>query len=106
MKRGDLGATESIKNDILSGAALLWLVCDTKPIGAVVTQISQVESGKVCTIVACGGECILNHLPLLEDIETYATNEDCRAMRIMGRKGWMRALPDYRALRVVLEKEL
>jgi hypothetical protein len=45
-------------------------------------------------------------LPLLAGIETYASAAGCACVRIMGRKGWARALPTYRTTRIVLEKEL
>jgi hypothetical protein len=45
-------------------------------------------------------------LPLLAGIETYARAAGCACVRIMGRKGWARALPTYRTTRIVLEKEL
>ena len=103
MERGDCGDFESVKADVLNGDALAWLVWnDPYLTGVVVTQIS----GKVCFIVACGGDGILRTLPLLSIIEQYAKAEGCERMRIMGRKGWMRALPEYRAHRVVLEKDL
>lgn len=107
MRRGDLGLSKSVKDDVLWGRALIWLVWN-KPtlIGAVVTQVSEVESGKVCTLVACGGDGVLNALPLLSTIEHYAKKEGCRSMRVMGRRGWVRALRGYRTARVVLEKEL
>lgn len=107
MRRGDLGLSKSVKDDVLWGRALIWLVWDKPHLaGAVVTQVSEVESGKVCTIVAAGGEGLLRSLPLLSQIEDYAKKEGCRSMRVMGRRGWVRALRGYRTARVVLEKEL
>ena len=45
-------------------------------------------------------------LPLLGALERYARAEGCKAMRIFGRRGWERLLPDYKPARVLLEKEL
>ena len=100
MVRGDLGKFEEVERQVLSGEAMLWV----NGRAAVVTQIAIVESGKVCTIVACGGK--LPTLDGLQEIERYAATEGCRAMRVMGRRGWARKLKDYRTAAVVLEKEL
>jgi hypothetical protein len=61
---------------------------------------------KVCVIIACGGIDMPRWLPLIEGIEKYARAEGCAAVRIVGRKGWARVLPDYRVHRVVLERKL
>ena len=107
MERGGLGSFNVLMADVLSGGALLWIAAqDDEIVTAAVTQIGIGVGGKVCEIVACGGTETLRHLHLLREIESYARNESCRATRIIGRKGWMRALPDYKATRVVLEKEL
>jgi hypothetical protein len=45
-------------------------------------------------------------LPLIAGLEAYARAEGCAAMRIYGRRGWLKLLPDYRTSRVLLEKEL
>ena len=106
MRRGDFGTFRRIEDDVLSGGALLWVFWDgTEISSAVVTQIGIVESGKVCTIIACGGDKVLINLKQLSRIEGYARKEGCRAMRIVGRKCWARALKEYKQTRVVLEKE-
>src|SRR5581483_2696838 len=45
-------------------------------------------------------------LPLIAELEHYARREGCQAMRILGRRGWSRLLPEYRCTRVLLEKPL
>jgi hypothetical protein len=107
MQRGAFGAFAPIENEVLAGRMLLWLAADETVIhAAAVTVLAQTEWRKVCEIVACGGHGMCNWLPLLAGIEDYARAEGCSAMRILGRKGWMRALPDYQVRRVVLEKEI
>ncbi len=100
MVRGDLGKFEEVERQVFDGEALLWVNTDA----ALITQVGIVESGKVCTIVACGGA--LPSLDGLQEIESYARSMGCRAMRIMGRKGWVRKLKDYRQMAVVIEKEI
>lgn len=106
IKRGDLGKFSEVERDVLTGGALLWLVLDPQICAAIVTQIVIVESGKCCVIVAAGGRGVIEASPLLSHIEDYARREGCRKTRIMGRKGWVRALQQYKQTRVVLDKEL
>lgn len=105
MERGDLGTFSDVRDDVLNGAALLWLVwSDPIILGATVTQIIVQENRKICMIVACGGEDAQAWLHLISKIENYARAEGCELVRIVGRKGWMRMLPDYKESRVILEK--
>ena len=105
--RSGVGSSAAIRDLVFAGGALLWVVIEAEQIStAIVTQVGISDTGKICEIVACGGRGTLEDLSLLPEIENYARNQDCRVMRIIGRKGWMRALPDYKETRVVLEKEL
>jgi hypothetical protein len=42
----------------------------------------------------------------LEEIERWAMSINCVAMEIRGRKGWVRALPEFKQTGVLLEKDL
>jgi hypothetical protein len=129
MKRGGLSSFRPVEANVLAGDALLWLAWDGAHIqAAAVTELHATEWRKACVIVACGapsgrscpsiaredgGQPPLRRamgmaawLPLLAGIETYARAAGCASVRIMGRKGWARALPTYRTTRIVLEKEL
>ena len=78
-----------------------------KPFQArVVTQIITQDERKICMIVACGGEDAQAWVHLIGKIEAYAKAEGCELMRIVGRKGWIHMLPEYRQSRVILEKAL
>jgi hypothetical protein len=107
MRRGGLGAYAPIEDSVLTGRALLWLVVRANEIrAAVVTELHVTEWRKVCVIVACGGRERASWLHLIEKIEEFARAEGCSAVRIVGRKGWARALEQYETKRIVLEKEL
>jgi hypothetical protein len=45
-------------------------------------------------------------LPLIAGIEKYAKAEGCKALRIFGREGWLRALDGYQKRAIVIDKEL
>ena len=107
MQRGDLGTFGNVEDDVLRGDALVWLVY-AKPVikAVVVTQISITERGKVCTIVACGGYRSTEWIGLISSIEDYAKKQGCRAVRLMGRRGWKRVLKNYSETKVILERRL
>ena len=107
MKRGGISSFDAVEHAVLAGRNLLWLAADDDRIQAVaITEINKTEWRKLCLIVACGGADMDNWLPLISGIEKYARTQGCAAMQIMGRKGWMRKLKDYRTTKIVLEKEL
>ena len=107
MRRGDLSSFAAVAAAVSAGRAQLWVACKNAEIAAAaVTELHRTEWRKVCCIVACGGRERERWLALLGPIEDFARAEGCDAMRIMGRKGWARVLPDYKVKRVVLEKEI
>jgi hypothetical protein len=107
MQRGDVGAYHPVEENVLAGRSLVWLATDGTDIhAAAVTQLERTDRGLICVIVACGGRQMCRWLHLIEGIEEFARAEGCAATRIVGRKGWARVLPSYRAKRIILEKEL
>lgn len=104
----NMGSLTELDTDVLSGQALLWIVhSDDHGIeAATVTRLDQTEHSKVCTILACGGEKRSRWLHLLAGIEDYARAESCDGVRLYGRRGWKRVLPDYREIGIVMERKL
>lgn len=120
---------EALAQRVWRGEALLWIVWGPAPaqlaawelapaeaggraaggeriLAAVVTALSLANERKLCTIVACAGEHRAKWLHLLDEIETFARDEGCEAMVIVGRRGWERTLPQYRRRAVILERTL
>ena len=98
---------DGLRRELVAARLLLWLVWDGDKIkGAVVTELAETVSGRICVIVAMGGADRSRWLHLLKELEDYARRESCRTMRLYGRKGWKRVLRDYRETRVILEKGL
>lgn len=103
MDRGGLRSAQDVEREVLAGRALLWVVVEAQRVcGAGVTELAD----GACWIVAWGADDHSRCAALLATVEDYARAEGCYAIRICGRKGWERMLPDYRLKAVVLGKEL
>jgi len=107
MEKGRLSSYADVEHAVRNGSALLWLAWNGEKIkAAAVTELGIANGEKFCTIVACGGHERAQWLPLIAGLEAYGRTQGCAAMRIYGRRGWRKLLPDYRTTRVLLEKEL
>lgn len=107
MRRSGLGQVADVMRSLASGAALLWLAWDGERIlAAAVTELALSDDKKLCTILACGGTGFARFGHLIGGLERYARAEGCVRMRICGRKGWARLLPDYAIQRMIIEKQL
>jgi hypothetical protein len=107
MEKGRLTDFAEVERDVLAGRALLWLAWNGEKIkAAAVTELGIANGEKFCTIVACGGHDRRQWLHLIAGLEAYGKAEGCAAIRIYGRRGWLKLLPEYRTTRVLLEKEL
>lgn len=91
-----------IEQQVLDGKQLLWLAWSGKIEAAATTRLIN----GVCEIVACSGHLRERWIQLHEQLVSYAKAEKCRAMRIIGRPGWERALDGYRREYVILERAL
>ncbi len=105
-ERVDIGRFDELESDVLRGDALLWVVWSQKIEAAIVTQIILSQRSKVCMVSALTGADRKRWLHLEKQIGDYAKTEGCRAMRMIGRKGWKRVLKDYAEVGVVLERQL
>ena len=97
---------DEAKEQCLDGRAQLWIAWSDHCEAVAMTHLIPTPSGLVCVLAACGGENRTRWLGLLEQIEQWARTEDCKAMRIFGRKGWAKVLHGYRVERLILDKEL
>lgn len=105
--RGGLGCFADVQNDVLDGRNLLWIVWDGTAIrSAAITALITSDADKACVILACGGNGVRDWIDCIAEIEAYARAERCDRMRLFGRRGWARLLPDYKAEKVILERAL
>ena len=90
-----------VERSVMAGKSLVWMAYDGQVVHAVAT--TALVNG-ICEITACSGTNLKSFLPLIKDLEAFARDEKCRAMRIFGRKGWKRVLKDYIKSQSVLER--
>lgn len=92
-----------VEKSVLEGRALLWLAFDGETVhAAATTELSN----DICEITACGGEGLSRFLPLIENLEQFARDEKCHAVRIAGRAGWSRLLKNYKTRSVIIERQI
>lgn len=103
-------AMEDIRQDILSGHLVLWLVVDgTKPIAAITTRIIAYPQRHAMAMDWIGGTRMNEWLGLaMKTIKDYAVANGCLHLEGYGRKAWGRVLerygwkPEYIAYRMEL----
>jgi len=106
IERTDLSEFADIEREVLSGDQLLWLAWSGQIEAAATTHLIKTKDKPVLVITACGGHGHKRWRHLLAKIEDYARKEGAKCVRIYGRKGWERALDNYRVEHVILEKAL
>ncbi len=101
------GDFADIEGPVLAGDRLLWLALDEERIwAAAVTGLHVEHEHKFAVIWACGGHEKHRWLALKDELEKFAKAEGCECIRVYGRRGWARELPDYRLIQITLEKRL
>lgn len=104
---GEMSAAQ-VKQAALDSTLQIWGLQDSEKVhGVVATEVAEAPRGLVCTIrVACGTAPIGFQKRLLSEIGKWAKDTDCVAVRLVGRKGWLRRFPFFRATAVVAEWNL
>lgn len=98
---------DNIWREVCGGDMLLWLAVDSPLIYAVVvTKLTKGPSGLWCSVIAAAGTDMDKWKHLMRDIEAYARAEGCNELRLSGRPGWARVLPDFEMRYVTLGKRL
>ena len=97
----------NLLDGVLNKDMQLWISWTDKVESAVLTQIIDYPKFKVCRWFLAGG----SHLHLWMDemthqVETWAKQNNCKRIELVGRKGWIKKLKDYEAKHIVMTKEL
>lgn len=97
---------DHIEGQVLSGDQLLWLAISDHIEAAATTHLIKTRGRPMLIVTACSGARRERWIELRHKVEAYAKAEGCSRVRLYGRAGWQRALPDYRVEYVIMNKEL
>ncbi len=107
MERGGMGRFEDVERDVLTNNSYLWLAMEgSSLLASAVTKVTTEADHRLCTIIACCGHDWERWGGLIAGLEKYARAEGCGRIEICGRPGWVKRLPSYRTVKVVIRKEL
>lgn len=96
-----------IRHAVVNGEMQMWVAAPEGPIAAVIlTQIGQRRSGKVLTVLFCGGSDMRLWIDERWRIKDWARQMGCRAVRFEGREGWGKIFPEARQTGVKWEVEV
>lgn len=70
------------------------------------TKVKVYPSKKVCLIFAVGGERLDLWIDKQPILEAWAKENECTEMEIIGRKGWIKKLPEYEEAFTILRKKI
>ena len=97
-------------HDLLTGKQHLWIITDDEEyiIGIVMTEVLHYPRKKILGIQYCSGERLNEWMDsTLEMLENWALDNECEAMELTGRKGWVKklALQEWKQEFVVVRKD-
>jgi hypothetical protein len=92
------------------GRSQLWLVWEPErkvELGACVTEVIDYPDRRVARIVLGAGRLVNHWHALLGKLESWAREEGCVSIEVVGRRGWGRVLPEgYELIESSFSKEL
>ena len=113
---GQLNNSDFVFDTAKQGKFQIWVLWDKnqkltsdKYFGVCITEIIQRKLGKVCHIYIMTGRQRTKWQKLVVDkIEEFAKEEECKLMELITRPGWQKILENfgYNRTHVVLEKKI
>ena len=104
VKTGEI-SPEQIRKGAADSNLQIWGLQDADEVHAVaVTEVSDTPRGYLCTVrIACGTAPKGFQERLLDAIGQWAREMGCVAVRIVGRRGWLRRFRRFKQTAVVME---
>ena len=103
----DTYTARDILDGLVKNSFQLFISWEDKVESAVITEVIQYPQKKVCRYFLAGGSNINNWLePIQQEIEKFAKYNQCDAIEIAGRKGWLRKLKGYKQKIYLMSKKL
>ena len=103
----DCYTTDDILKGLVNNSFQLFISWNNKVESAVVTEVAQYPQKKICRYFLAGGSNMENWLePIQQEIEKFATHNNCDSVEVAGRKGWARKLKGYEQKIYLFSKEI
>ncbi|HSN18276.1 MAG TPA: hypothetical protein VLV87_08690 [Gammaproteobacteria bacterium] len=111
MERSEVDNTlEDVRQFLLTGNMQAWhvdwrviVVTAIQPFGA----NAQAPTRRVCQIVYCSGAGLEDWLgDVVESLTDWASSMKCDCLRISGRRGWVKKLPEFHETCTTLERPI
>ena len=103
----DIYTARDILDGLVKNAFQLFISWEDKVESAVITEVIQYPQKKVCRYFLAGGSNMNNWLePIQQEIEKFAKYNQCDAIEVAGRKGWLRKLKGYEQKIYLMSKKL
>ena len=103
----DTYTARDILDGLVKNAFQLFISWEDKVESAVITEVIQYPQKKVCRYFLAGGSNMNNWLePIQQEIEKFAKYNQCDAIEVAGRKGWLRKLKGYEQKIYLMSKKL
>tara|TARA_R100001163_G_C5014800_1_gene159510 strand:+ start:346 stop:735 length:390 start_codon:yes stop_codon:yes gene_type:complete len=103
----DTYTARDILDGLVKNAFQLFISWEDKVESAVITEVIQYPQKKVCRYFLAGGSKMNNWLePIQQEIEKFAKYNQCDAIEVAGRKGWLRKLKGYEQKIYLMSKKL
>ncbi len=103
----DTYTARDILDGLVKNSFQLFISWEDKVESAVITEVIQYPQKKVCRYFLAGGSNINNWLePIQQEIEKFAKYNQCDAIEVAGRKGWLRKLKGYEQKIYLMSKKL
>jgi hypothetical protein len=102
--------SKDIFDSIINQKMQLWISWNVKNKNveaAIITEIIQYPQFRSCRYFLAGGNNMKSWFNLMkEQIELWSIKNKCQRIELVGRKGWVKWLKDYKQKHIILMKEL
>lgn len=78
-----------------------------KPQSLMILSVSQFPTGKrILEVLLASGSALKEWLTLQPQLDAYAKENECSSLRMIGREGLARLMPEWKRTAIVLEREI
>jgi hypothetical protein len=99
----------AIRADLKASAKQLWgYQQDGRVLGVAITSVIETPRGRALEIYGgVGTESVRGQIEdVFSEIKKWAASMGCRRIRIAGRKGWLRRIPELKQVGIIMEMEI